>query len=166
MTNVIQLVRVSSEDRVDTREIAKGLQIAHASAIKIVRKYRDDFGRLGLLDFKSESSGGRPVELALLNEDQCYLLLSYSRNTPRVRELKIALVQAFSEARRRGETESLSAWTQLQRLCIEDASSLVRASFGSRLMIDRKRALPDLRERRAELEARVQPQLALVESAA
>src|SRR5690606_5591455 len=42
---------------------------------------------------------GQPEKYALLNEDQAYLLLTYSRNTKRVRETKIALVQAFRRAR-------------------------------------------------------------------
>ena len=47
------------------------------------------------------SLGGRPVSFALLNEDQCCLLLTYSRNTPPARALKVGLVKAFREARER-----------------------------------------------------------------
>lgn len=39
------------------------------------------------------------MRFALLNEDQAYLLLTYSRNTARVRVLKVRLVKAFREAR-------------------------------------------------------------------
>jgi hypothetical protein len=35
----------------------------------------------------------------MLNEDQAYLLLTYSRNTAKVRALKVRLVLAFREAR-------------------------------------------------------------------
>lgn len=91
----------------------------------------------------------------MLSEDQCYLLLTYSRNTVRVRSLKVALVRAFGSARREGISRSLTAWQELQRLEIENASSLTRASIGSRLMLERKRALPQLRARREKLEAQV-----------
>ncbi len=44
---------------------------------------------------------GQPERYALLNEDQAYLLLTYSRNIKRVRALKIRLVKAFRDARNR-----------------------------------------------------------------
>ena len=49
------------------------------------------------------SSGGRPEKYAFLNEDQTYLLLTYSRNTTTVRALKVRLVKAFREARHANE---------------------------------------------------------------
>ncbi len=42
---------------------------------------------------------GRPEKYAMLNEDHAYLLLTYSRNTAKVRALKVRLVKAFREAR-------------------------------------------------------------------
>ena len=61
-----------------------------------------DFEELGILRFQTgEIKGrGRPEKFAMLNEDQCYLLLTYSRNTARTRQLKVRLVKAFGEARR------------------------------------------------------------------
>ena len=44
------------------------------------------------------------MKFALLNEDQAYLLLTYSRNTARVRELKVRLVKAFRDARIAADT--------------------------------------------------------------
>jgi phage antirepressor YoqD-like protein len=75
--------------------IADGCQVDHASVIKLVRTYQDDLEEFGLLDFKSESTGGRPTELALLNEQQSTLLLTYMRNTLIVRGFKKRLVKEF-----------------------------------------------------------------------
>lgn len=44
-----------------------------------------------------------PKVAARLNEDQAYLLLTYSRNTTKTRALKVKLVQAFSSARKAAE---------------------------------------------------------------
>lgn len=92
------------EMRVDSRLMAEGLGIQHESVIKTLSAYADDFAQLGVFRFEigkpgAGSRGGRPEQYAFLNEDQAYLLLTYSRNTAKVRELKLKLVLAFREAR-------------------------------------------------------------------
>jgi len=93
------------ERRADTRLIAKGLGIQHHSVFELVKNYRADFEAFGLLRFQTEVIQGRgqPQKFALLTEDQAYLLLSFSRNTTKVRALKVKLVQAFRDARRAAE---------------------------------------------------------------
>jgi phage antirepressor YoqD-like protein len=78
-----------------TLTIADGTQNDHASVILLVRKYIDDLNEFGLVDFKSESSRGRPTEYAILNEQQSTLLLTYMRNSDVVRDFKKKLVKAF-----------------------------------------------------------------------
>lgn len=75
--------------------IAAGTKSAHEPVIKLVRRYADDLREFGLLDFKSESSGGRPTEFAVLNEQQATLLLTYMRNSEIVRAFKKKLVKEF-----------------------------------------------------------------------
>ena len=84
MENVIQLVRHHGEPRVDSMEIARHLGTDHASTIKLVRRYESEFRTLGLVGFEIRARpkgqhGGGDREVALLNEDQCYLLLTFSR---------------------------------------------------------------------------------------
>lgn len=102
----ITLTTYKSEARADSRLLAEQLGNQHESTIKTVKTYAADFRQFGVLRFEigkppAGSKGGRPEEYALLNEDQCYLLLAYSRNTAKVRSLKINLVKAFREARDR-----------------------------------------------------------------
>lgn len=77
--------------------IAEGVGNPHASVIKLIRDNIADLQEFGLLDFRSESTGGRPTEYALLNEGQATLLLTYMRNNDVVREFKKRLVKAFME---------------------------------------------------------------------
>ncbi|AHG63166.1 Rha family transcriptional regulator [Advenella mimigardefordensis] len=88
--------------------IALGTSNDHASVIKLVREYKLDLEEFGLLDFKSESSGGRPTEYAVLNEQQATLLITYMRNSEIVRTFKKRLVKAFYELR--------SSKTELSRI--------------------------------------------------
>ena len=92
----------SSEPRVDSRDIAKRLGLKHHSTYKVLKERKADFKQFGLLRFEIQviDGKGQPGKYAMLNEDQAYLLLTYSRNTAKVRELKIKLVKAFGHGTR------------------------------------------------------------------
>ena len=96
------LATVKAESRIDSRLLALHLDANHQSVFELVKDHGADFEELGILRFQTgEIKGrGRPEKFAMLNEDQCYLLLTYSRNTARTRQLKVRLVKAFGEARR------------------------------------------------------------------
>ena len=90
------------EARIDSRLIAQHLGIKNQSLCALVSAHKSDFEQFGLIRFQNGliTGKGRPVKFVLLNEDQSYLLLTYSRNTVKVCALKLNLVKAFSEARR------------------------------------------------------------------
>ena len=71
---------------------------SHESTIKLIRRYQPQLEQFGLLDFKSESSGGRQTEYAILNEDQATFLVTLFRNTPTVVAFKVKLVKEFRNA--------------------------------------------------------------------
>src|SRR5690554_5909065 len=107
MSNQSPVVQMASngEPRIDTRVLAEQLELKHRSVFALLSRYKDDFKQLGLMRFQiakppKGTVGGRPEKYTMLNEDQAYLLLTYSRNTDRVRSLKVKLVKAFSEARK------------------------------------------------------------------
>ncbi len=117
--NAIALTTTKTEARIDTRLLARGLGIQHHSLFEQVKDYKADFEGFGIVRFQTEEiqGRGRPERFALLNEDQAHLLLTYSRNTAKVRALKVKLVQAFANARRAAEirqTDYLPAHHLLQ----------------------------------------------------
>jgi phage regulator Rha-like protein len=90
---------------VDSRLIAKELGIEHRALLQTLDKYLDKIQGFGVVTFEMSkppegSKGGRPERVAYLTEDQATLLMTFSRNTERVVECKVALVRAFSEAKR------------------------------------------------------------------
>lgn len=107
----IALVQSQGEPCADTRVLAAQLGNQHENTYDLVKRYEADFLELGILRFETGEIAGRgqPEKYALLNEDQCYLLLTYSRNTPKVRALKINLIKAFREARYGMACQSLLA---------------------------------------------------------
>lgn len=104
----ITLSGTAAEPRVDSRLLAQYLGNQHQHVRELLTDYAEDFRQLGILRFQTGEIRGRgqPERYALLNEDQAYLLLTYSRNTKRVRELKVRLVLAFREARQRADLHS------------------------------------------------------------
>jgi phage regulator Rha-like protein len=112
-----ELTLVKNERRADTRLLAKHLGNQHKNVFELVKNYKADFEHLGKVTFQTEAlPSGQLEKFALLNEDQAYLLLTYSRNTTKVRALKVKMVKAFAEARRAAEVrqvEYLPAYHQL-----------------------------------------------------
>lgn len=106
----VEICAIKSEARVDTRILADRLGNQHEAVIKLIDSYQSDFESIGVVRFEIEkpktgTKGGRPERYALLSEDQSYLLLTFSRNTKRVRELKVELVKAFARFRQHKQIE-------------------------------------------------------------
>ena len=95
-------IQIKTEPRIDSRLIADSLGLQRESLAKLIKAYKPDFEQLGIVRFQiGEIKGrGQPERYAMLNEDQAYLLLTYSRNTAKVRALKVKLVQVFRDARK------------------------------------------------------------------
>lgn len=102
-----------------------------------IEKYKEQLESLGNLPFQTEARvegvhGGSAVRYALLNEDQCYFLLTLLRNNDRIVQAKLNLVKAFKDARkqlaqrdiaridgkaiRRGETDAIQSLVEYARL--------------------------------------------------
>ena len=97
----LALVPTKTEPRVDSRLLAKQLGIKHPNLFAQVKTHKADFEQFGKVTFQTGAlPSGQSEKFATLNEDQAYLLLTYRRNTAKVRALKIKLVKAFSNARR------------------------------------------------------------------
>lgn len=140
-----------------TLAVAKGIDKPHASIIKLIRTHRKDFEEFGLLDFKSESNGGRPTEFALLNEQQATLLMAYQRNTAIVRKFKISLVKAFYEIANRLHG-SLIRHYELKQIQLKSAVNGA-SQAGRSLNYLGKQLKPRLKRELIEMERRIQMSL-------
>lgn len=90
---------IDGEAVTSTITISSQTRNEHASVIALVRKYESDFEDFGRVRFQIEpfgTAGGlQSREIALLNEQQATLLLTYMRNTVVVRDFKKLLVKEF-----------------------------------------------------------------------
>lgn len=87
---------------VDSRLIAAELGIEHRALKKTIQTYQVDFEEFGNIDTVSADiiGPGKPETFYYLNEAQANLSLTYSNNTPIVREAKIKLIKAFEAAKK------------------------------------------------------------------
>lgn len=100
----ITVIHHNNQDVVDSRILAEALGIEHRSFIRTIKKYATElqaFGGLGFEIAPLQTAGGvQNVTFCYLNEDQSTFVMTLSRNTERVVECKMKLVQAFKEARK------------------------------------------------------------------
>lgn len=101
----LSIVQLKSELRTDSRLLAGFLDHRHRTILENVDKYHAELKSISDLPIQTEAGLPRPqggtsvIRYALLNEDQCYFLLTLMRNNERVVAAKLALVKAFSNAR-------------------------------------------------------------------
>lgn len=154
------VVAVAGEPRASTLAISAGVQRAHAGVIKLVRRYLPVLQRMGRVGFEIrpfETAGGtQSQEVALLNEHQATLLISFMRNTAKVIEFKVALVMEFFRMR-----DELSARaTGLWQLRAEAEAQLLEqnrfASLCGRGLSEHKHLKPPLVARLDSLDSAIQ----------
>ena len=116
----LTLNTLSSEPRVDSRLLAIHLSNQHRHVMVLIEKYAEPFATFGKVFFEKAPSAvsitGQRERFALLNEDQAFFLLTMSRNSDHVVNLKVKLIQAFSEARRvadQRQTEYMPSYHRL-----------------------------------------------------
>lgn len=157
---------ISGEPLASSLVIARGMKAKHKSVIQLIRQHSAVLSEFGPLAFemrvvKRPQGGGAPTEYAMLNEQQAALLISLMRNSEEVVAFKVRLIREFYRMRDALNQRTQNLYQQLQALVAEEVETQVKASFGSHLMLERKRAIPDLKARRERLEAEIQPSLHL-----
>ncbi|MGJ0125931.1 Rha family transcriptional regulator [Pantoea sp. RHCKP32] len=96
----MQLVEIKRLDLVtNTVAIADGVGRDHDTIIKLVDRNKTDLEEFGTVGFEIRKSGGKPLRIALLNEQQTTLLITYMRNNDVVRAFKKRLVAEFFKMR-------------------------------------------------------------------
>lgn len=99
MTDIVK--QIGSDLAADSRDLAKVMEIEHKAVLQLIRQQIAAFEEFGILPFQmGEIKGrGQPEKFAILNENQCYLLLTFVRNSKVTVPLKTKLIAAFSRAR-------------------------------------------------------------------
>lgn len=102
--NDISIIYSANELRTDSRDLASLLDHRHRTIFESITKYSTELSELGILPFeterlKTDRLGEREHKFVMLNEDQCYFVLTLMRNNAHVVKSKLQLVKAFRDAR-------------------------------------------------------------------
>lgn len=145
MSNIVSIV--NGEALTTTLAISEGVGYEHKTVIQLVRQYLSDlqeFGRVAFENAAFKTNGGvQSREIALLNEDQATLLITYMRNNDVVRMFKKTLVRAFRDMRNSSHTlpqsfsEALQLAANLEKqrevACLErDKAIATKAEIGAK----------------------------------
>lgn len=99
---VIELLQVEGEYLLDSRIVAKGLDIQHNHFKETIVKYQPRIEHFGQLRFQTEvvnghNGGGNPEKYFMLNRNQIFFLITLSRNTEEVLDWKEAIIDALDQ---------------------------------------------------------------------
>lgn len=139
----IVAVNEQGEPVTTSAAIADGTARAHHGMIQLIRENLNDFKEFGGVAFEMrpfDTAGGRQTrEVAVLNEHQATLLITFMRNTGIVKEFKIRLVKAFFDMRDElrnqaapalpdfaNPAEAARAWADQHDKCIEAQQQIER----------------------------------------
>ncbi len=122
--------------------IAEGVEMGHASVIKLVRTHANDIADFGEVGFEIRlNPQGSPTEFAWLNEGQSLFLLTLMRNSPVVVEFKKALIRAFLTLRDQARAGALPAGSAELPSPAHRADNLVAADRCFRAALRSSRAI-------------------------
>lgn len=86
---------------VSSQTIAAGSDVQHKNVLGLIEVHSDSLRSFGEVAFETRPGyNNAPVRVALLNEQQSTLVLTFMRNTDKVVAFKVALVRAFFEMAR------------------------------------------------------------------
>jgi phage regulator Rha-like protein len=147
MTTLV--IAVKEQPMTTTEIIAEQTGVEHASIIKLVRTYQadlEDFApcRFEIAVVDRPQGGGTEREIALLNEEQTTLLITYMRNSDIVRAFKKAIVKAFFEMRKElakrqpAVTDKRSTHTSMMTALVESREDQGKETKAHHFIIENK----------------------------
>lgn len=125
------ILEKNGEYVVTSEAVADGAGIQHASVLRIIDENQadfDDFGRVRFEIRPFETAGGiQSRRVALLNEQQATLLMTFQRNTDQVRAFKKALVKAFFEMGRQVAAPAELTRMEILRMALDSETRALAA---------------------------------------
>lgn len=127
---------------VSSLTIAEGSGVQHKNVLELIHANVADLEEFGQLAFETRAGyNNAQVRIAHLNEQQAALVMTYQRNTDRVRAFKKALVKAFFEMAERlaAPSAALPSRRELAQWLIEAEDA--KAALESKVKADAPKVL-------------------------
>lgn len=149
----------------DSRRVAIHFEKEHKNVLRNIRSLLKKTGQWGLLNFEqcfenNDLSNGKPEPFYRMTKDG-FMLLAMRFTGDKALSIQLSFIAAFNAMANELKRRDMGLWQRMQELIAHEVESKVRASFGSRLMLERKREIPRLESERIRLESEIQPSLLL-----
>jgi Rha family phage regulatory protein len=162
-TNItaLNLICVSGDQiTTDSRTLAKKFGKRHASVLRAfdMLNCSVDFCQRNFASAEILDAQGKPRRAITMTKDG-FSILAMGFTGKEAMEFKEDYIAAFNGMAEKLNGRDKNLWQQMQALISKEVESKVRASFGSHLMLIRKKEIPPLRNERNLLEMAIQPSL-------
>jgi len=148
----------------DSRRVARHFRKQHKNVLQAFDRMdcSDEYRGLNFQPTMVEVAGPkgskRQERIIRMTKDG-FIFMAMGFRGKQAAQIKEAYIRAFNAMSAQLQQLGMSLWNQKLELEKKDATSFMWASFGSRLMTNRKHELPDIRERRERLSAEMEPSL-------
>lgn len=156
-----ELIRVDGSTlTTDSLVVAQRFGKQHSKVMRAALSLRTQTGEWGVANFGEthhvDPQNGQTYRRVTMTKDG-FMLLVMGFTGAEALKVKLSFIAAFNAMAEQLENGEKDLWRRMQDLIGREVNSQVRASFGSHLMLTRKRELPALRDERQLLEAAIQP---------
>ena len=165
LISMSDLVALAGDELITySRKVAKHFGKRHSDILRAVKNmecstgFRERNFALTMIDVRGPKGATRQEPAYTMTKDG-FMFAAMGFTGTKAAELKEAYIAAFNDMAGQLRNQSADLWAQMQALISKEVSSQVRASFGSHLMLKRKKEVPSLREERGLLEGQLQPSL-------
>lgn len=148
MNTLIPIIERAANDGlvVTSETIAQGAGTEHRAVLQLITNNMADFEQFGQVAFEMRAGyNNSQVRVAMLNEQQATLLMTFQRNTAQVKAFKVALVKAFYDM-----AQQLTKPRELSRLELID---MARESELGRIEADKAREAAETKVKELEPKA-------------
>lgn len=153
----------------DSRRVAKQFGKKHKNVLRIIDSMRDssnpEIAEHHRLHFEPMLFD-TPIGSGAMRKDAGYLMtqegfgeLAMSFTGDDARVIRIRFISAFRAMSEQLQQIGMNLWNQRLELEKKDATSFMWASFGAKRMLERKKALPDMKVTRERLLHEMEPAL-------
>lgn len=144
----------------DTRRVAKHFGKRHGNVLQAYDRLdcSAEFNQLNFQLVEDHDEKGELRRLVRMTKDGFMFLVMGFRGK-KAATVKERYINAFNAMADQLQRIGMSLWDQRLELEKKDSTSFMWASFGSKLMTNRKRELPNIRQTRERLENQMEPAL-------
>lgn len=163
ISNFNNFVMMSGDKLVtDSRKVAKHFKKQHKDVLRAHDnlKCSDEFNQRNFAPIEYLDSRGRKMRSIEMTKNG-FVMLAMGFTGNDATKFKETYIAAFDAIADQLANRDKNLWQKMQALIAKEIQSEIKASFGSHLMLSRKREIPHFRDERSQLESEIQQPLFL-----